>query len=701
MSRKRFQQKSRGASEGRGQERSNERGGARLEKRPQGDHKILKLKATVDKNRKGFGFLSFDKKEFEDAFIPPREAETLFHRDRVEVWVGSRGDVINIRVLERRFRELVGRFSVHHSKSGKSGWVVYERKSAREEVFIPSLPEGGTEPRDGDWIRAKLQFHLKGPFRVTGEIVEVFGQELPASADLPMVAAEYNLVEEHPEKAIQEAQAHRLEIPGRDLEGREDLRKMAFITIDGITARDFDDAVFVERKKSGHTLWVAIADVSHYVTPGSGLDTEAKSRGTSVYFPERAFHMLPHELSTGLCSLRPDEPRLAMVAKMEFDRAGNRLGTELLEAVIESKRRATYEQIQEERVKQSSNSAWEFSAHFELYESLKKARSQRGSIDFDLPEAEVRVDEKGEPISIENRERLDSHRLIEEFMIAANEAVTVWMMERSWPFVYRTHGEPAESALKKFETLARTVGIPVSLKKGQVTPKILSEIVKRVEGHPAQDLLNMSLLRAMKQAVYSAEHGIHYGLASEAYTHFTSPIRRYPDLVVHRLLRRALRAERQKEQSLKHGEHESLQRELEDVCEHCSYRERLAAEADREATRLKQVRLMHRHLGDEFDGKIIGMAESGLFVQLSKPYVEGMIPRDSLGDDFYQFNEEQMIFSGRRKKRTFRVGDRVKVRVVRADMDRRQIDFDLLDGPLARPEKFEDKSKRARTGRQI
>jgi ribonuclease R len=648
-----------------------------------------KIKAMVDKNHKGFAFLIFDDKKIKDGFLSPRDAEAYFHGDRVEVLLGSRGEIQDIRVLAHRFRELMGRYSPH-PVGNRGGWVIYERKRAREEVFAP---KGGLTANTGDWVRAKIHFHEKGPLPVTAEVIEVYGEQLPARADIGMVAGEYNLIEEHPEAAIREAESFRLDVSemefrkhkvGESAAGRVDLRKVPFITIDGETARDFDDAVFVERHKSGYVLWVAIADVSHYVTPGSALDREAQSRGTSVYFPEKAFHMLPRALSENLCSLKPNEPRLSMVARMEYDRNGSRLHTELMEAVIESHRRATYNQIQEEWEANRKNKDWEFEAHFGLYAKIREARALRGSIDFDLPEAELKVSPDGEVISILQRARLDAHRLIEEFMIAANEAVTEWMMERSRPFVYRIHDLPANDALERFQMLAASVGVKVSL-EAAASPKVMADLVRRLEGHPAQALLNTALLRSMKQAVYSATHGIHYGLASEGYTHFTSPIRRYPDLVVHRLLREALRAEGKKGHSLRPHEREKIEQELAEICEHCSYRERLASDAERESIKLKQVRAMVPKVGEEFDGKVVGMVETGLFVEVPEPFVEGFISRDSMMDDFYEFDEDRMIFFGRRKRRTFKVGDRVKVRLLRADLDKRQIDFGLLSGP-ERPE---------------
>ncbi len=633
------------------------------------------LRGSVDKNRKGFAFISFVDRKIEDVFVPPHWADRVFHGDRVEVTVDHRGELKNLKVLEHRFREIVGRFEAHPTRSDQ-GWVVYERKRAREEVFVPSVTLAA---RTGQWVRCSLEFHEEGPFNVTGSVLDVYGEELPATADVGMIAAEYGLVEEHSAEAEAEARSFHLEIPGRDLDGREDLRHVPFITIDGETARDFDDAVYVERRKSGFRLWVAIADVSHYVTPKTALDREALSRGTSVYFPERAFHMLPHALSTHLCSLRPKEPRLAMVCWIDYDRNGKAVDVDVMEAVIESKRRATYNEIAAEFSETGKDPNWQYKAHFELYQLIRKTRADRGSIDFDLPEADVLVDAQGEPQSIENRERNDAHRLIEEFMIAANEAVTRWMMEMEWPFVYRVHDQPSLASLQKFEALAATVGIHVDLTSAEVDPRTLAEIVRKVQGHAAQDLINMAMLRSLKQAIYSATHGIHYGLASEAYTHFTSPIRRYPDLVVHRLIRWALDVRKGALKSLKKHEREELEEELAEVAEHCSYRERVAAEADREATRLKQVRFMKKRLGEQFEAKVIGVSEAGLFMMIPDPYVEGLVPKDSLLDDFFEFNEDKMILFGRRTRKSYRIGDRLMIQVIRADLDRRQIDFALAE----------------------
>lgn len=637
------------------------------------NHGSKKLRAIVDKNRNGFAFLIFEKKDKEDAFVPPRAAERLFPGDRVEVTLGHRGQVQHIEVLKHRFSELVGKFIPHPRARQNEGWVVYEKKSTHEEIFIP---KSEFKAKGGDWVRVKLHFHEKGPYAVSGEILEVYGKTIPPSADLPMIAAEYGLEEEHSHLAEKEARDIGTEVSEKSKSERKDLRNVPFITIDGETARDFDDAVFVEKQGNKLILWVAIADVSYYVKRGSHLDQSAYGKGTSVYFPEKAFHMLPRTLSENLCSLKPNEPRLALVCKMHFDENGKRNRTEVMEGLIQSKRRATYNEIQKEFEQNQNNPAWEFASHFALYRKLRKMRTDRGSIDFELPEAETVVAPTGEVISIQNRPRLDAHRLIEEFMIAANEAVTVWMMERKWPFVYRVHQEPSLEALEKFQGLAASVGVQFSIEK-TASPKVIADLVRNLEGNPAQVLLNMALLRSMKQAVYSSTHGIHFGLASQAYTHFTSPIRRYPDLVVHRLIRMVLR-DQSKKPRLNPQQRDQLEKELTEICEHCSYRERLASDAERESIKLKQVRVMSEKLGEEFDGSVVGMIGSGLFIRLSNPYVEGLVPIDSMNDDVYEWNEDRMVFFGKRTKRTFKIGDPVRIRVVRADLERRQIDFVLV-----------------------
>ncbi|MBC7385097.1 MAG: ribonuclease R [Cryobacterium sp.] len=651
----------------------NDRGdrGSNRSRRPSAPHvpseSDFKLKARIDKNRKGFAFLQFESREYEDAFLSPFEAERFFHGDRVEAVVTEEGEVVEVRVIEHRFRELVGRYY----RTGKNGMVVYERKKAREELLVVGDSKSA---KTRDWVRAKVIYPEEENGRITCEILEAYGEELPASADIQMVSAEYNLVEEHSPEAVAEAESFKLDLADPH---RVDLRHVPFITIDGETARDFDDAVYVERnRENGYTLWVAIADVSHYVRPGTTLDDEALSRGTSVYFPERAFHMLPRALSENLCSLRPDGPRLTMTAKIDYDRTGKKLRVEVMNSLIQSRRRATYNEIQKEADENVGVAGWEFRVHYDLYAILRKKKNERGSIDFDLPEAEVKVEPTGEPISIKNRPRLDAHRLIEEFMIAANESVTEWALEREWPFVYRVHDEPSAGAMAKFADLCKHHGVPFVVDKDNLG-EALNEVVKSLEGNPAQILLNMALLRSMAQAHYSSAHGIHFGLASQAYTHFTSPIRRYPDLVVHRMLKLALDYEREKK-ILEDDEREEIEKKLAEITEHCSYRERIASDAERESIKLKQTRIMLKEIGNEFPAKVNGMLEAGMFATLEDPFVEGFIATEAMAGDSFSFNVERQVFVGRRSKKTFKIGDSIRVRVDNVDLDLRRIDLGLV-----------------------
>lgn len=634
----------------------------------------IRLKGVIDKNKKGSAFLVFDRADLDDVFIPRYYTDQLFHGDRVEVFVSEEGEIEDLKVLEHRFKEIFGRVHLgdgRHLKSKvRTGTLVYERKKAKEEVYLPSVPP---EVKDGDWVRAEMVFGDHGA--ISAKVLERIGPELPALFDIQMVAGEFNLKEYHSFDAVKQAESYSLQVPGKDEIGRTDLRHIPFFTIDGERARDFDDAVYVEKlEHHGYRLWVAIADVSHYVKEGTPLDAEAYTRATSVYFPERAFHMLPRALSEELCSLKPNVPRLSMACSIDYTRQGEKGEVRLYDAIIESRRRATYTEIEAEKNEERHRDI------FDLYRILKKARHERGSIDFDFPESEILLDEKtGEPHDIVVRERNDAHRLIEEFMIAANESVTEWMLERKLPFVYRIHEEPSIESIDKFRKLAKNMGVGIAAKGGIPRPKVLAEFVRTLRDHPAEPVLATALLRSMRQAIYSASHGEHYGLASEGYTHFTSPIRRYPDLIVHRLLRGALQREQAGERHPHPKEQEAQQERLNEMAEHCSYRERVASDAERESIRFKQIRMMAKNIGNEFEGKVNGLTEKGMFIQLWHPYCEGMVTTDSMKDDWYQFNEERMVLYGRKKRRTFTIGMKVKIQVVSVDLDARRVEFHLLE----------------------
>lgn len=627
---------------------------------------------TIQKSSKGFAFLAFSGGELEDLFLPPRTASQYFHGDRVEIQFDEEGNVHQFKTLSHQAEAVFGRFSWNKGErdrrsKGKGGWVTYEKKNMQEKIAIPHPPK---KIQEGDWVHIELQFNPER--EVQGKILEVFGEDLSPSLDTDRIATEFGLVEEQPQNAVKEAESFQTAVTPDNVQSRKDLRDIPFVTIDGADARDFDDAVSVEKTSSGYTLWVAIADVSHFVKEESALDESAYERGTSVYFPDRAFHMLPSSLAENLCSLRPDEERLALTARIQFDSEGNPTsGTEMMDAVIRSHRRATYEEIEEEKEKNESRPEWDFFHHFKLFRLLKKKREQRGSIDFDFPEARIELDENQSPIEIGTRERLDAHRLIEEFMIAANEAATRWVVQHRWPFIFRTHEGPDSYSFEQFRKLAQSVGVKVPKQESanEVTPKEISKILHKLEGHSAYDLLSMALLRSMKQAIYSTDQSLHFGLASENYTHFTSPIRRYPDLLVHRVIKKILAKKKPSDRFAQH---------LHQAAQHCSQRERLAAEAERECIRLKQVRMAEKHLGQEFPGKISGMNRKGIFIQLMDPFIEGRVSKDDIEGDRFEFNEEKMILFGRRSKQTFKIGADVHAQIIRADLDKRVVEFKLV-----------------------
>lgn len=647
----------------------NDRGPSRpgkSKKSPGRSGSFQSLTATLDKNRKGFGFLIFDDRELEDLFLPAHTIERFFHGDRLKVRVSGSDEVLGIILLEHRYKQLIGNFMPHPSKPD-AGWINYESRKFQIEIPITKMKE---KPKVGDWIKVNLHFHETGREFVTAELIEVFADVYPATEDLEMIAGEFGLEEKHTPAAVKLAQSFGKKVTEADIKSRKDLRNIPFVTIDGEDARDFDDAVYVKKEGSVYHLWVAIADVSHYVKPGNDLDREAFERCNSTYFPERAFHMLPEALSANLCSLVPKQDRLALVCKMTFDLKGKIQKTLIDKAVIYSHRRATYTEVYDEYTKQKENSEWDFYDHFKLFELLEADRKTRGSLDFEFPEAKVELDDQAEPIKIETFSRNEAHRLIETFMIAANESVTTWAQKHNLPFIYRVHETPDESKIQDFYKFARTAGFS-SGGGTDISSKKLSKLLKRLETHPSKDMLSMLLLRSLKQAVYSPEHDIHFGLASAAYTHFTSPIRRYSDLVVHRILCEGIKSK--SNQSLPD------EGELMKVAQQCSYKERLSSDAERECKRIKQVRLMMKHLGDDFEGKIIGMNDQGFFVQIASPFVEGMVPKDSLNDDSFEFDPERMIYAGRRKNRLFKMGQVLRVQVVRADLPKRRVEFLTLE----------------------
>jgi ribonuclease R len=472
----------------------------------------------------------------------------------------------------------------------------------------------------------------------------------------------------------------------QDASRRLDLRDVPLVTIDGENARDFDDAVFVEPLGTGFCLTVAVSDVAHYVQEGSPIDVEARARGTSVYFPDRVVPMLPEELSAGICSLKAGEDRLVKAVRLEYESRGRLLGATFHDGVMRSHARLTYTRVRQALVDRDPEVRRELGPLLEPLERaevlarlLAARRRERGAIDFDLPEAEILLDLRGKPEQIIRAERSIAHQLVEEFMLAANEAVARELARRRLPFPYRGHEAPAPEAVKRLAQFLSGLGVTLDQ---PFTSKAAQAVLEKANGRPEQRLIHTVVLRTMRQARYVTEPAPHFGLALETYTHFTSPIRRYPDLVVHRLLDMALRGGGR------------IPPDLAEIAAHASQRERVATEAEREIVQLKKVQLMATRVGEEHDGFVADVAPFGFFVELRDLFVEGLVHVRTLEGDRYELLEAQLALRGRRTRRTFRVGDAVRVRVAGVSVERRQIDLVLAE-PTAAPQKAWRRGRRS------
>jgi len=518
----------------------------------------------------------------------------------------------------------------------------------------------------------------RGP---AGRIVEVLGDINDPGVDTEIILRKHDIPDEHGPEAIAEAKRIGGAVKPKDIAGRTDFRDRAVVTIDGEHARDFDDAISIEKLKDGHYwLGVHIADVAHYVQEGGALDQEAYERGTSVYFPERAVHMFPSELATGLCSLNPHVDRLVQSCLMEVTPRGDVVRYEMHDGVIRSDARMTYTAVNAiltekdpETIREYQQLVPMFELMRELFEILNTRRHSRGSVDFDLPEAQVVLNEEGFITDIIASERNVAHRLIEEFMLLANETVAGHLESKGMPALYRIHEPPDPLKVLQFEEFISAFGYSLGAPEGAVRPRHFQKLVEKIRGVPAERPIAFLMLRTMQKARYDAMNVGHFGLAAETYTHFTSPIRRYPDLVVHRLLRE------QRLTKVSDERKAELDEDLPEVGRHTSERERRAAEAEREILQWKKVRFMADKVGDVFEGYITGVAPFGMFVELIEHYVEGLVHVSTMADDYYRFREQSHALFGENTKKTYRLGDRVRVQIIRVDMERRQIDLGLDD----------------------
>jgi ribonuclease R len=635
-----------------------------------------------------------------DIYVAGRHFNEAMHGDRVvaridRVKEDGRAEGRILRILQRGTESVVGRYE---RSSNGMGYVIPFDRRVLMDIIVPRGQEGRASP--GEMVSVALTRWPTATRGAIGRVVDVLGDINAPGVDTEIIIRKYGIPDRHSDEAIAEAVRLGGTVSERDLRGRTDFRGLLTVTIDGEHARDFDDAITIEQLENGHYwLGVHIADVSHYVAEGTALDSEAYERGTSVYFPERAVHMFPAELATGLCSLNPHVDRLVQSCLMEIDQQGSVVRCEFHDGVINSNERMTYAAVNAiltdrdpALMKRYAALVPMFGRMRELFQILNDARLRRGSIDFDLNETEVIIDEGGVVEAIVALERNVAHRLIEEFMLLANETVASYLDARGTPALYRVHEEPDVMKVAKFEEFVSGFGYSLGAPLGSVRPGQFQSLLERVRGKPEEKPIAMLMLRTMQKAKYAPANLGHFGLAARSYTHFTSPIRRYPDLVVHR----ALRAERHR--SLSPEAREEWIEELPETARHASEMERRADDAERELLQWKKVKFMADKVGDEFEGYVTGVAAFGLFIELVEHYVEGLVHVSTMADDYYRFVESAHELRGENTHKIYRLGDKVKVQVVRVNLEARQVDLGLVE-ILERVREGERGPRRSRVAR--
>ena len=631
----------------------------------------------------GYGFVAPERplESGGDIYISGPLMNEAMHGDRVVVRVerikeGGRAEGRIIRILERANQWIVGRYD--RDENGM-GYVVPFDRRVLMDIFIPPGQEGGADP--GLMVSVELTRWPTSTRGAIGRVAEVLGHIDAPGVDTEIIIRKWGIPDAHSDESVAEAIRLGTTVADRDIRSRTDFRDAPTVTIDGEHARDFDDAITLDKLPNGNfRLGVHIADVSHYVQEGSALDREAYDRGTSVYFPERAVHMFPSELATGLCSLNPHVDRLVQSCLMEVDRRGQVVRYEFHDGVINSDERMTYTAVNgiltdgdPQLMKQYARLVPMFEMMRELFQILHDARRRRGSIDFDLNEAEVVIDEGGVIEAIIALERNVAHRLIEEFMLLANETVASYLESQEAPSLYRVHEEPDILKVEKFEEFVSGFGLSLAAPMNALRPRHFQKLLERIHGKPEEKPIAFLMLRTMQKARYAPENLGHFGLAAPSYTHFTSPIRRYPDLVVHRALR-----------AVRHGlltdeVKDEWTEELPEVARHTSEMERRADDAERELLQWKKVKFMADKVGDEFEGYVTGVAAFGLFIELIEHFVEGLVHVSTMADDYYRFIESAHMLAGENTRKVYRLGDKVKVQVIRVNMEQRQVDLGLLE----------------------
>lgn len=629
-------------------------------------------------NARGFGFVEIEGMDV-DLFIPEGMSLNACHNDIVEARIikeatdTSRAEAQIVNIVERSKDVIVGTYEA----SENFGFVKCDNSKFANDIFIPKQYSKGAV--SGHKVIVDIYDYGDDRHKPEGKIVEILGHANDPGVDILSIALAFGIETKFPEKVLNQATRLNVPVSPADMEGRSDLRNLQMVTIDSEDSKDLDDAVSLEMDGEDYVLGVHIADVSNYVQENSALDREALKRGTSTYLADRVIPMLPHALSNGICSLNEKEDRLALSCIMTIDKSGNVKDYSIEESVINVDRRMTYTIVNkiisehdEELTKEYGSLSDMFVKMYELAKILRAKRTKRGSIDFDFPESKILLDENGKAVDIKPYDRNEATKLIEEFMLMANETVAAHFFWQEIPFVYRVHEAPEEGKLDKFKTFIKNYGLHLKVGNDELHPKELQKLLAKIEGSNEEILITRLALRSMMQAKYSTECTGHFGLACEYYCHFTSPIRRYPDLQIHRIIKDSLRG-RLNPSRIKH--YEDI---LESVAASCSRNERKSEETERETTKLKKAEFMGRHLYEVYEGFISGVTNWGIYVELENT-CEGLVHVSSMTGDYYRFDEAKYELVGEGSKRTFKLGDKVKVMVHDVDLAERTIDFILAD----------------------
>ena len=638
----------------------------------------IQAEGTFIGHPKGFGFVEIEG-QAEDIFIPESDTGTAMHQDKVRIIIrddkkeGKRQEGVVVKVLERGMPEIVGTYQLNRD----FGFVISDNPKFFKDIFIPRKEAAGI--KNGDKVIAVITDYGSGNKNPEGKIKENLGNIRTPGTDILAIVKSFGIPSEFPEKVMKQAQRVPDHVLDADRDGRLDLRHLQTVTIDGEDAKDLDDAISLTKEGDIYHLGVHIADVSNYVQYNSALDREALKRGTSVYLADRVVPMLPERLSNGICSLNQGEDRLALSCLMDINEKGKVVSHQIAETVINVNERMCYTDVKniledtDEEVKKRYDALIPmFFMMKELSGILRNSRHHRGSIDFDFPESKIILNAAGKAIDVKPYEANVATKIIEDFMLMANETVAQEYCTEEIPFVYRTHDNPDPEKVESLLTLLHNQGVKIQKAKEEITPKEIQQIIESIEGLPNEAMISRLVLRSMKQAKYTTECSGHFGLAAKYYCHFTSPIRRYPDLQIHRIIKDNLRGRLMREGRIEH-----YAEILDEVARQSSVCERRADEAERESDKLKKAEYMSYHLGEVFEGIISGVTGWGLYVELPNT-VEGLVHVNTLRDDYYVFDQESYELRGEMTKKVYKLGDKVRVRVADADKMLKTVDFELV-----------------------